>query len=153
MVQYMNPICRLRPTRLKPVKNGTLTATKPLTVQKNMAIEAFAVSESFYRQTGQLDRSYAPSSISNILLCFDHQQAIFRSDSSIARKPAEKLGRIFIPARDPGCPTSRSFFARCGIPRTSTFHWESKACGSRAVVSHISRKTSEMWGTRGTLLR
>jgi hypothetical protein len=30
--------------------------------------------ESFDRQTGQLDRSYAPSSLSNILLCFDQQQ-------------------------------------------------------------------------------
>jgi hypothetical protein len=30
--------------------------------------------ESFDRQTGQLDRSYAPSSISNVLLCFDQQQ-------------------------------------------------------------------------------
>jgi hypothetical protein len=30
--------------------------------------------ESFDRQTGQLDRSYAPSSISNLLLCFDQQQ-------------------------------------------------------------------------------
>jgi hypothetical protein len=27
-----------------------------------------------------------------------------------------------------------------------------KACGARAVVSHISRKTSEMWGTRCRLL-
>jgi hypothetical protein len=67
----------------KPVDNGIVTATNPPAVQKNMAIEAFAVSESFYRQTGQLDRSYAP----------------------------------LHPATDPGCPTSRSFFARCGIPQ------------------------------------
>jgi hypothetical protein len=45
----------------KPVDNGIVTATNPPAVQKNMAIEAFAVSESFYRQTGQLDRNYAPS--------------------------------------------------------------------------------------------
>ena len=49
-----------------------------------------------------------------------------------------------------GCPTSRSFFARCGIP----LHLPSNSRvirfteRSTSVVSHISRKTSEMWGTR-----
>src|ERR1700678_2736121 len=56
-----------------------------------------------------------------------------------------------------GWPTSRSFFARCGIPLTLTaqcFGWiESQR--ERTVVSHIPRNTSEMWalvlrcGTRG----
>jgi hypothetical protein len=49
-----------------------------------------------------------------------------------------------------GCPISRSFFARCGIPLMLT----AKRVGriesqrERAVVSHISRKASEIWGTR-----
>ena len=49
-----------------------------------------------------------------------------------------------------GCPTSRSFFARCGIPRILTLcvDREVKSFGSRTVVSHISRKASEIWGTR-----
>src|SRR5271170_5393081 len=48
-----------------------------------------------------------------------------------------------------GCPTSRSFFARCGIPLRYTRQF-SDPIGKRRlrfVVSHISRKTSEMWGT------
>jgi hypothetical protein len=49
-----------------------------------------------------------------------------------------------------GCPTSRSFFARCGIPLRSTrkhsAHYQHLRF--RSVVSHISQKTSEMWGTR-----
>src|ERR1700691_4829404 len=51
---------------------------------------------------------------------------------------------------NPPCPISRSFFARCGIPPMLT----AKCVGriesqrERAVVSHISRKTSEIWGTR-----
>ena len=52
-----------------------------------------------------------------------------------------------------GCPTSRSFFARCGISRIETLSVDSEpnAFGLSAVVSHISRKTSEMWGTRHLL--
>src|ERR1700722_13883404 len=47
-----------------------------------------------------------------------------------------------------GCPISRSFFARCGIPRTSIGSPQrAKECRSAAVVSHTSRKTSEIWGT------
>ncbi len=49
-----------------------------------------------------------------------------------------------------GCPTSRSFFARCGIPQlpTRNLSIHLKGLGVKTVVSHISRKTSEMWGTR-----
>src|ERR1700677_1051037 len=47
-----------------------------------------------------------------------------------------------------GCPISRSFFARCGRPRTSIgSSWRVEECRSAAVVSHISQKTSEIWGT------
>jgi hypothetical protein len=43
-----------------------------------------------------------------------------------------------------GCPTSRSFFARCGIPRLPIYILRlSRDCQSRSAVSHISRKTSE----------
>ncbi len=54
-------------------------------------------------------------------------------------------------ATNPGCPTSRSFFARCGIllPSTRKHSAHDQHLRSRSVVSHISRKTSEMWGTRG----
>jgi hypothetical protein len=49
-----------------------------------------------------------------------------------------------------GCPISRSFFARCGIPRVLTcLPLSPKNCRLSAVVSHISRKTSEIWGTLG----
>ena len=49
-----------------------------------------------------------------------------------------------------GCPTSRSFFARCGIPLHLPSDSRFIRCTKRStsVVSHISRKTSEMWGTR-----
>ena len=49
-----------------------------------------------------------------------------------------------------GCPTSRSFFARCGIPLHLSSNSRVFRCTERStsVVSHISRKTSEMWGTR-----
>ena len=53
-----------------------------------------------------------------------------------------------------GCPTSRWFFARCGIPlhlpSNSPSNSQVIRCSVRStsVVSHISRKTSEMWGTR-----
>ena len=49
-----------------------------------------------------------------------------------------------------GCPTSRSFFARCGIPLhlPSVSRFIRYTQWSTSVVSHISRKTSEMWGTR-----
>jgi hypothetical protein len=51
------------------------------------------------------------------------------------------------PTRD-GCPTSRSFFARCGIPRffpsDSRFtRWTER---SASLLFHISRKTSEIAG-------
>jgi hypothetical protein len=46
---------------------------------------------------------------------------------------------------------SRSFLASCGIPRTSTFFLACENHWFRAVVSHISRKTSEIWGTRDSL--
>jgi len=43
---------------------------------------------------------------------------------------------------------SRSFFARCGMPRVFLQDFPGrKNSWSRAVVFHISRKTSEMWGT------
>ena len=45
-------------------------------------------------------------------------------------------------------PHTRSYFARCGIPQILTFlRIEQKTFGLSAVESHISRKTSEMWGT------
>ena len=49
-----------------------------------------------------------------------------------------------------GCPTSRWFFARCGIPLHLPSNSQVIRCSVRStsVVSHISRKTSEMWGTR-----
>src|ERR1700741_5421642 len=40
----------------------------------------------------------------------------------------------------------KSWFSH-GIPRHSLF--ASDSCKGRAVESHISRKTSEMWGTQG----
>jgi hypothetical protein len=47
-----------------------------------------------------------------------------------------------------GCPISRSFFARYGIPRLPIYILRlSRNCRSRSAVSHISRKTSEIWGT------
>src|SRR5882757_10488446 len=53
---------------------------------------------------------------------------------------------------DSGCPISRSFFARCGIPQILTVRLQGprklRSCNERAVESHISRKTSEIWGTR-----
>src|ERR1700693_2835300 len=56
-------------------------------------------------------------------------------------------------ATNAGCPISRSFFARCGIPmrstRTHLAHYQHLRF--RSVVSHISRKTSEIWGTRDLL--
>src|ERR1700742_966741 len=42
---------------------------------------------------------------------------------------------------------SRWFFAKCGRPRTLTFFPTFERSTWRAVVSHISRKTSEIWGT------
>jgi hypothetical protein len=49
-----------------------------------------------------------------------------------------------------GCPTSRSFFARCGIPPTQIGECIGRieSQKERAAVSHISQKTSEMWATR-----
>jgi hypothetical protein len=53
------------------------------------------------------------------------------------------------PVTDHGCPTSRSFFARCGIPQLPTYSFQpASGYRSRSVVSHISQKTSEIWGTR-----
>jgi hypothetical protein len=53
-----------------------------------------------------------------------------------------------VPTTKLGCPISRSFFARCGILRLPIFIIQpSRGCQSRSVASHISRKTSEMWGT------
>jgi hypothetical protein len=53
------------------------------------------------------------------------------------------------PQQNYGCPTSRSFFARCGIPRRSTGRFSAlPARNMKVCVSHISRKTSEIWGTR-----
>ena len=57
--------------------------------------------------------------------------------------PVNQPGRA---KHEAGCPTSRSFLARCGIPpmlrAKCTGPIESQREG--AVVSHISRKTSEM---------
>src|ERR1700733_1520242 len=54
-----------------------------------------------------------------------------------------------------GCPISRSFFARCGIPRRfhSDFRFIRYASRSTSVVSHISRKTSEIWGTHRSVVK
>ena len=52
-----------------------------------------------------------------------------------------------------GCPASRSFFARCGIPQLlpRCFSQPARKSTGKSVVSHISQKTSEMWGTRDYL--
>src|ERR1700734_2536428 len=49
-----------------------------------------------------------------------------------------------------GCPISRSFFARCGLPPMLTGRCIGEIESQRegAVVSHISRKKSEIWGTQ-----
>jgi hypothetical protein len=54
---------------------------------------------------------------------------------------------------DPGRPISCSFFARCGIRLRSTRRHSAhyQHLRSRSVVSHISRKTSEIWPTQGLL--
>jgi hypothetical protein len=52
------------------------------------------------------------------------------------------------PDHGQGCPTSRSFFARCG---SNVFRLELligvRSFGVRPLESHISQKTSEIWGT------
>ncbi len=55
-----------------------------------------------------------------------------------------------LPSNKAGCPISRSFFARCGIPQISMLLGP-KADNLGAVVAHISQKTSEIWGTRPPL--
>src|ERR1700689_515696 len=57
---------------------------------------------------------------------------------------------MFAKAYMDGWPISRSFFARYGIPPmlTAKCVGRIKSQRERAVVSHISRKTSEIWATR-----
>jgi hypothetical protein len=38
--------------------------------------------------------------------------------------PERGLLAVLYPAKNPGCPISRSFFARCGIPQSSTDHFQ-----------------------------
>src|ERR1700722_18823716 len=62
---------------------------------------------------------------------------------------SSQLGRSGSLTKD-GCPISRSFFARCGIPLLFPSDSRFIRCTERStsVESHISRKTSEIWGTR-----
>jgi hypothetical protein len=54
-----------------------------------------------------------------------------------------------------GFPIARWFFARCGMPpiQTGSYRFAMGNSGSGFVVSHISRKTSEIWGTHGLVVR
>ena len=83
--------------------------------------------------------------------------AALRQEVAELRAQVEKVLRLSgvspgrCPATNAGCPTSRSFFARCGIPLLSPRRTPAQSINKFRVDirhSHISRKTSEMWGTR-----
>jgi hypothetical protein len=77
--------------------------------------------------------------------CIGITKACYEGAKSLRENlPVQFLSR----PRIKGCPISRSFFARCGIPPLPIYILRlSRDCQSRSVVSHISQKTSEIWGT------
>jgi hypothetical protein len=62
--------------------------------------------------------------------------------------------RNTVPTRDPGCPISRSFFARCGIPRLSpqTLNSTKKSEGCGSGIPHLAKNERDM-GHPGFLVR
>src|ERR1700689_1254033 len=67
--------------------------------------------------------------------------------------PADRL--LPSPFSSDNCRVPRSFSARCGIPQISTleFPGHTRTSDPAAVASHISRKTSEIWGPHRLVVR
>ena len=57
-------------------------------------------------------------------------------------------GSSYCPRNEGGCPISRSFFARSGIPRNLTIHPRLSNASRAERLFHISRKKREPIGTR-----